>query len=191
MQESPLKHQQQRKQLTKILEHLDHVLPGQGPILDFVHHNTLHGYQFMPFAEALETAENLSGISGYLPEQDYRRFYQQGRIDDGDLSAAFAFYPGLQAEQLVCELAHLNITRELLYRTALQIDLSALTCSQLQWQLQTALEKLPADLPEAIRLQWQASGNVKTALTNVWASLLSQLDVQAPTLHPETLLDLS
>ncbi len=191
MQESPLKHQQQRKQLTKILEHLDHVLPGQGPILDFVHHNTLHGYQFMPFAEALETAENLSGISGYLPEQDYRRFYQQGRIDDGDLSAAFAFYPGLQAEQLVCELAHLNITRELLYRTALQIDLSALTCSQLQWQLQTALEKLPADLPEAIRLQWQASGNVKTALTNLWASLLNQLDVQAPTLHPETLLDLS
>jgi len=143
MQASPLKHQQRRQQLTEILQHLDHVLPGQGPILDFVHHNTLHGYQFMPFAEALETAENLTGFCGYLPEQDYRRFYQQGRIDDSNLSAAFAFYPGLQAEQIVCELDGLSITRELLYRTALQVDLSALTCSQLQWQLQTALENSP------------------------------------------------
>ncbi len=149
-----------REQIAATLNHLDHVLPGQAPLHHFVHHNTLHGFQHLPFGQALAEFEALTGIHCYMPEEQSRNLYRLGRIDEIDLAAAFAQCPDLEPEHPVCALQDRTITRQTIYRIALLFNLQALSVSQLNWQLEelAALDKIQSDVPEPIRLQLLASG---------------------------------
>lgn len=62
------------------LKHIAHWLPSQGPIKDFIHHNTLHAVQHYPFHEGVAVAAKMFGARSYLPLEDYQSMYRQGRI---------------------------------------------------------------------------------------------------------------
>jgi len=194
MQASPLKSANSREQIITALNHLDHVLPGQAPILDFVHHNTLHGYQHLPFEEALVASEALTGICAYLPETQSRHYYQQGRINDDDLAAALAQNAALQAEQPVCTLKDRVISRKDIYTIDLLFDLQGISVSQLNWQMEElgALDTVQADVPESARSRlFTGDNNQSHVIKQLWESILTKLDLQQAALHPEALLDLS
>ena len=198
MQELPLESNDPiktlRERITSALHHLDHVLPGQAPILDFVHHNTLHGFQHLPFEDALAAFEALTGICCYLPEMQSRAFYKQGRINDSDIFAALAHDPQLQADQIVCTVKDKVISRKELYRTALLFDLDPLSVSQLNWQIEElhALDAIQADVPEYVRDQlFAGSTSSDNVIRQLWESILTKLEMEHAGLHPENLLDLS
>ncbi|MCC6810325.1 MAG: DUF2309 domain-containing protein [Deltaproteobacteria bacterium] len=78
----------QRQRLREIVAHAGHLLPGQGPMRTFIHHNTLHGLQHLAFDRALAEAEARSLGSGYLSLSEFRAHYLRGRIADRDVDAA-------------------------------------------------------------------------------------------------------
>ncbi len=62
------------------IEHIAHWLPTQGPIKDFIHHNTLHAVQHLPFHDGVAVAAKMFGARSYLPLDDYQEMYRRGRI---------------------------------------------------------------------------------------------------------------
>jgi uncharacterized protein YbcC (UPF0753/DUF2309 family) len=114
------------ERLAALVEHLGHVLPGQAPIRDFVHHNTLHGYQHLPFHEALRTARAELGIRAYLPAEEFRALLDAGRITAADLDVALDALPETHdLDAVLATAGDKRLNRRDVLRIALRHDLSA------------------------------------------------------------------
>jgi uncharacterized protein YbcC (UPF0753/DUF2309 family) len=72
------------------LHRVAHWLPAQGPIKDFVHHNTLHAFQGMKFHDATAAAARLYGARAAMPPSYFLEAYRAGRISDSALDRALA-----------------------------------------------------------------------------------------------------
>jgi uncharacterized protein YbcC (UPF0753/DUF2309 family) len=73
--------------LRRAIEHATHLLPAQGPITVFIHHNTLHAFEDLPFEKAVVRGARTFGCQPFLTEERYRSELRKGRISPGDLSA--------------------------------------------------------------------------------------------------------
>jgi uncharacterized protein YbcC (UPF0753/DUF2309 family) len=71
--------------LRHVIDHAAHLLPAQGPITVFIHHNTLHAFEDLPFDQAVERGAKVFGCQPYLPEEHYRDCLAKGRIRFDDL----------------------------------------------------------------------------------------------------------
>lgn len=66
--------------LREVIEHAAHLLPAQGPITVFIHHNTLHAFEEMTFDEAVREGARVFGCQPYLTEDRFREALGRGRI---------------------------------------------------------------------------------------------------------------
>lgn len=71
--------------LARIIEDAAHLLPQQGPITVFIHHNTLHAFESLPVHEALRKGAQVFGCQTYLNEDRYREALRLGRIRFAEL----------------------------------------------------------------------------------------------------------
>lgn len=71
--------------LRAAIDQAAHLLPAQGPISVFIHHNTLHAFEDRPFDEAVVRGGEVFGCEPYLSEARYRNALAKGRIRFPDL----------------------------------------------------------------------------------------------------------
>ncbi len=77
------------------------VLPDQGPIGVFIHHNTLHAFQHLPFHEGVQAGAGALGARPYLSQREFRAALAAGRIADDDVRLEIDRELGERARELV------------------------------------------------------------------------------------------
>ena len=188
-----------RQHLCEAVAHFDHVLPGQAPIKDFVHHNTLHGYQYLEFSQALKAANETSGNYGYLSADQFREYYASGRITDEDLLAILDKDKQHEGQRLILDAdGHKILLRDVLL-TGLIRQIEPLTACQLRWQTEEnrALDDFQSDVSSEMceQLLTRASkhgiNDQQAAVNDLWESCLDVLNLDDWLLHPEELIDMS
>ncbi|MBF0284706.1 MAG: DUF2309 domain-containing protein [Magnetococcales bacterium] len=186
-----------RQRLRHLAEHLEHVLPGQAPLRDFVHHNTLHGYQQLPFPKALASSRRVTGIYGYLPSEQLRQAFQQGRARVEELDEEIVRDGELAAQRVIAPLRRGPLHRLEVYRAAILHDLTPITPAQLTWRIveEQALTRIQSDVSEESRRQLRQSAGGAIGepelVGDLWRACLAALEVEESSLHPEELVDLS
>ncbi|MCU0842868.1 MAG: DUF2309 domain-containing protein, partial [Thiobacillaceae bacterium] len=152
--------------LDRLPHRLEHVLPAQAPIRDFVHHNTLHGFQHLPFREALAAAEAATGAQGYLPLARFRDCYRQGRIDLADLNAALDETHELRDNPLVAG----RIDRRTLLLAGLQADFAPPPPAAWAWRVEElgVLERIDPGVPSWARESLLQGEDEAHALDRLW-----------------------
>jgi len=118
------------------------VLPDQGPIGVFIHHNTLHAYQHLPFHEAVQQGAALIGAEPYLGIQQFRELHESGRIESVDIDRALSEYLGARD----AEVGPLGITLHAAWRTFLLESVELTDAPGLRYQIQHGLSPIAKDL---------------------------------------------
>src|SRR5688572_19357317 len=135
--------------LAGLIDRLSHLLPAQGPISIFIHHNTLHALEHLRFEEAVEQAAVRLGCEPYLPQSRYRDKLASGRILATDVAALLAQQLGDRGAQDVAGIG----SRFDLWRAVVLHGIPDARGRTLSWILEetSALSRFRTDLPADAR----------------------------------------
>jgi uncharacterized protein YbcC (UPF0753/DUF2309 family) len=168
--------------LARVIEHVAHLLPAQGPITIFIHHNTLHAFEHLPFEEAVTSGGELFGREPFLSEQQYREALKAGRIRDADLLAALRSDLGASGASVVGGFA----TREALRLEWLKRGVPEAAGEALNWLLSetSVLDALRPDLSGAARERVvgaaASADDQRRAVRALWEACRSAVACQPP-----------
>src|SRR4030067_1380524 len=62
------------------IEHAKHLMPDQGPLPFFVHHNTIHHFETYDFFEGVKQAGRAYGAKAFMSEEEFLLAFERGRI---------------------------------------------------------------------------------------------------------------
>ncbi|MFM7739259.1 MAG: putative inorganic carbon transporter subunit DabA, partial [Planctomycetota bacterium] len=138
--------------LEAAISHAAHLLPAQGPINVFVHHNTLHAFEEQGFHEAVAEATNTFGCHPYLLEEEYREELAAERMRFSDVEATLKELTSAGEKSLAGGLT----TRLELRRLMLRYPLYVAPAGELKWLVaeSDALRKIRPEVDERSRIQW-------------------------------------
>ncbi|WP_231742622.1 DUF2309 domain-containing protein [Polystyrenella longa] len=131
------------------IEHAAHLLPSQGPITAFVHHNTLHAFEQRPFEEGIRKGGELWNCHAYLSEEKYREEFERDRIRTSDLEAVLREELKEEADQpLIASVMRFELRLAMLRNRLYDGD-----PAELNWVIAEtdALRQFRSDVPNATR----------------------------------------
>jgi uncharacterized protein YbcC (UPF0753/DUF2309 family) len=131
--------------LAHLIDRLAHLLPAQGPISIFIHHNTLHAFEEMAFEDAVEHAAVRFDCQPFLSEARYRAKVSAGRILAKDVEFLLAEDLASRGLEPIASIG----TRLDLWRRIILHGIPAATGRTLAWLLEETdvLARFRTDLP--------------------------------------------
>ncbi len=117
------------------------ILPDQGPIGVFIHHNTLHAFQHLPFHEGVQAGAWQLGAKPYLTLEQFREAHRAGRIEECDIGEALDDALGADAGTML----PLGASRRALWRTLLADDVDIDDVHGLRYRLRHGPAIVDAD----------------------------------------------
>jgi uncharacterized protein len=163
--------------LARLIDRLAHLLPAQGPIGIFIHHNTLHAFEQLPFEEAVETAAAQLGREPFLAEPRYRDKLASGRILAEDVQEVLAEHLGPRSATDVAGLG----PRAGLWQAILLHGIPPAAGQELSWILNEtpALSRFRPDRPAPARAALAPVGELddrpcaeRDAVRRLWTACL-------------------
>ncbi|MFM8395688.1 MAG: putative inorganic carbon transporter subunit DabA, partial [Acidobacteriota bacterium] len=133
------------ERMEKVIGHAAHLLPSQGPIGVFIHHNTLHAFQHLPFEEAVVEASKKFGTQPFLTEARYQSEVKRGRILIEDIEAVI----DAEADETIWPR---TLSRRELRRALIWPGLRPFSTDNIEWLIEEEgiLERLRNDLSPAV-----------------------------------------
>jgi uncharacterized protein YbcC (UPF0753/DUF2309 family) len=134
--------------LARALARASGLLPDQGPIGVFVHHNTLHAFQHLPFHEGVQAGADALGARPYLSLREFRAALRAGRIADDDVRHEVAAALGARGRDPVLP----GLTRQGLWHELMVADCDGDDDAGLAFTIDAGIAAECRDLP-----RWQAA----------------------------------
>lgn len=167
-----------------LVEQVAHLLPAQGPISIFIHHNTLHAFEDRPFEDAVVEAGRLFGCRPFLPEENYREELARGRITESELRDVVTEELGPRG----AETLGAGVTRQELAWVAARHGIPEVGGPALRWLLEEldALERFRTDVPPEARDAFasvRGAGDVdgeRAWLKELWGACLATVERAGP-----------
>lgn len=175
-------------ELSRLIDEVAHLLPAQGPISVFIHHNTLHAFEHLPFERAVVTAGRQLGCEPFLSEESYRDAIGRGRITESDVEAVLTSLLGDRADEVIAP----SVTRLTLRRRVVTLGIPEARGEALSWVLgETAvLRRFRDDLPDDVRLAaLERSGSLAQEVERLWSACERAVErASAASIRPQRVL---
>ena len=174
--------------LRAAIDHVAHLLPAQGPISVFIHHNVLHAFEESRFEDAVVEAARIYGAQAYWPAEAYRAQFETGRITNDELSEVIDEALGLaRANESIGDIG----TRREVAFVVTRYGVPDIRGQSLDWHLheEGALLQFRKELPPAAHAAIAATGaatpaEVARVLQSLWDACVSAIGKSAADARP-------
>ncbi len=156
--------------LRHAVDHAAHYVPVQGPIGVFIHHNTLHAFQHLPFEDAVQQAARLFDTEPFMTEVAYRKDFAGGRIRAKDLDVVLA-------RETDAAIIPNRLSRNQLRHALLDPGLRTITETNFEWLMDEdgLLDRLRDDLSAETRQAMLNSQDESAATRALFTACLDRL----------------